>query len=133
MTTKTSNMSIGVKLRKLRQNKGYSQEYMAEILEISQKTYSNMENEKATISVTTLKKLAKELDVDLLELLSDGKVIVQYNTSQDTSTFNGVVNQNTSEEIINNYKQIIEEFKTIIDDLKEQVKLKDQLLFKLSK
>ena len=133
MTTKTSNMSIGGKLRKLRQNKGYSQEYMAEILEISQKTYSNMENEKATISVTTLKKLAKELDVDLLELLSDGKVIVQYNTSQDTSTFNGVVNQNTSEEIINNYKQIIEEFKTIIDDLKEQVKLKDQLLFKLSK
>lgn len=57
MTTKNSTMSIGGKLRKLRQNKGYSQEYMAETLNISQKTYSNMENEKASISVETLKLL----------------------------------------------------------------------------
>lgn len=132
MTTKTSTMSIGGKLRKLRQNKGYSQEYMAENLKISQKTYSNMENEKASISIETLKLLATELEVDILELLSDGKVIVQYNTSQDTSTFNGVVNQNASEDLINNYKQIIEDFKVIIEDLKNQVKLKDILITKLT-
>lgn len=131
MTTKTSTMSIGGKLRKLRQNKGYSQEYMAESLNISQKTYSNMENEKASISVETLKLLATELEVDILELLSDGKVIVQYNTSQDTSTFNGVVNQHASEDIINSYKQIIEDFRAIITDLKSQITLKDELLKKM--
>lgn len=131
MTTKNSTMSIGGKLRKLRQNKGYSQEYMAETLNISQKTYSNMENEKASISVETLKLLATELEVDVLELLSDGKVIVQYNTSQDTSTFNGVVNQHASEDIINSYKQIIEDFRAIIADLKSQITLKDELLKKM--
>ena len=131
MTTKTSTMSIGGKLRKLRQNKGYSQEYMAETLNISQKTYSNMENEKASISVETLKLIATELEVDVLELLSDGKVIVQYNTSQDTSTFNGVVNQHASEDIINSYKQIIEDFRAIITDLKSQITLKDELLKKM--
>ncbi len=47
---------IGNKLRQLRINKGYSQEYMAEILAVSQKTYSNMENDKTSISIEALKK-----------------------------------------------------------------------------
>lgn len=49
-------MRIGIKLRKLRMEKGYSQEYLAEVLEVSQKTYSNMENNKSSISIETLKK-----------------------------------------------------------------------------
>lgn len=53
---------IGNKLRQLRINKGYSQEYMAEILAVSQKTYSNMENDKSSISIEALKKLRKSIE-----------------------------------------------------------------------
>ena len=122
MESKSSNLSIGIKLRKLRNSKGYTQDYMAEKLKVSQKTYSNMENEKATISLETLKKIAEELDTDLIELISDSKVVIQYNTTNDTSTaFNGVVNNAISEDLIIQFKERIE-------DLKNQLKTKDDLI-----
>ena len=39
-------MSLGEKLKQARLTKNFSQEYMAEVLQISQKTYSNFENNK---------------------------------------------------------------------------------------
>lgn len=51
---------IGNRLRKYRNIKGYSQEYMAEVLHISQKTYSNMENDKTKISIDVMELLADE-------------------------------------------------------------------------
>jgi transcriptional regulator with XRE-family HTH domain len=47
MIEKNRIIKIGNRLRKLRIAKGYSQEYMADVLQISQKTYSNMENDKS--------------------------------------------------------------------------------------
>jgi transcriptional regulator with XRE-family HTH domain len=75
-TQKTQGVKIGNKLRQLRMNKVYSQEYVAEMLAVSQKTYSNMENDKTSISTEVLKKIAEEYKVDMIELLSDGKVVV---------------------------------------------------------
>ena len=42
-------MSLGEKLKQARLTKNFSQEYMAEVLQISQKTYSNFENNKTKI------------------------------------------------------------------------------------
>ncbi len=110
-----SGIKIGSKLRKLRMEKGYKQEYMAEVLEISQKTYSNMENDKSSISLDTLKKIAQEYKIDLLELLKDDKVVIQNNSSNDTSTFNGVI-YNHSDELIHQLKErIADKDKTILD------------------
>ena len=110
-----SGIKIGSKLRKLRMEKGYKQEYMAEVLEISQKTYSNMENDKSSISLDTLKKIAQEYKIDLLELLKDDKVVIQNNSSNDTSTFNGVI-YNHSDELIHQLKErIAVKDKTILD------------------
>lgn len=128
MLNNNNQVKIGDKLRKLRVNKGYSQESMAETLQISQKTYSNMENDKSSISIENLKKIAEEFNVDLLELLSDGKVIVQYNTANDSSTFNGVVNNNVSEELIIQLKERIEDLKTIIGEKSTKISQLEKLL-----
>ncbi|WP_353170419.1 helix-turn-helix transcriptional regulator [Flavobacterium sp.] len=128
MSNNNNQVKIGDKLRKLRVNKGYSQESMAETLQISQKTYSNMENDKSSISIENLKKIAEEFNVDLLELLSDGKVIVQYNTANDSSTFNGVVNNNVSEELIIQLKERIEDLKIIIDEKSTKISQLEKLL-----
>jgi transcriptional regulator with XRE-family HTH domain len=128
MSNNNNQVKIGDKLRKLRVNKGYSQESMAETLQISQKTYSNMENDKSSISIENLKKIAEEFNVDLLELLSDGKVIVQYNTANDSSTFNGVVNNNVSEELIIQLKERIEDLKTIIGEKSTKISQLEKLL-----
>lgn len=59
-------MTIGKKIRSIRLEKGYSQEYLAEVLSVSQKTYSNIENDKSSIKIDTLIKIAEEFKIDLL-------------------------------------------------------------------
>lgn len=121
-----STLNIGQKLRKLRNEKGFSQEYLADRLNISQKTYSNMENDRTPITVEILKQLSSELEVDMIDLITDSKIIVQYNISKDTSTFNGVVNNNFPEELVNQLKERI-------IDLKNQLLDKDKLIDFLQK
>lgn len=121
-----STLNIGQKLRKLRNEKGFSQEFLADRLNISQKTYSNMENDRTPITVEILKQLSSELEVDMIDLITDSKIIVQYNISKDTSTFNGVVNNNFPEELVNQLKERI-------IDLKNQLLDKDKLIDFLQK
>ncbi len=122
-------MVIGNKLRKLRMGKGYSQEYLAEVLEVSQKTYSNMENNKSSISIETLKKIAEEYKIDLIELLSDDKVIVQNNSSRESSTFQGgIIINHMSEELLNQMKERIEELKETILEKNKHIELLEKRL-----
>lgn len=51
--------SLSLKLRFLRENNHYTQQYIASILGISQQTYCNYENGKHDIPLHHLKKLAK--------------------------------------------------------------------------
>jgi transcriptional regulator with XRE-family HTH domain len=59
-------MTIGKKIRSLRLEKGYSQEYLADVLAVSQKTYSNIENDKSSIKIDALIKIAEEFKIDFL-------------------------------------------------------------------
>ncbi len=117
-------MVIGNKLRRLRIEKGYSQEYLADVLAISQKTYSNMENDKSSITIDTLKKIAEEYKIDLIELLSDDKVIVQNNSSREINSFQvGIIINHMSEELLNQMKERIEELKLTIYDKNNHIEL----------
>lgn len=122
-----TGIKIGDKLRKLRMEKGYKQEYMADVLKISQKTYSNMENDKSTISIDTLKKIAEEYKIDLMELISDDKVIIQNNSSRENSTFQGgIIINHLSEELLNQLKERV-------NDLKQIIESKDKVIADLEK
>ena len=85
-----------------------------------------MENDRTPITVEILKQLSSELEVDMIDLITDSKIIVQYNISKDTSTFNGVVNNNFPEELVNQLKERI-------IDLKNQLLDKDKLIDFLQK
>ena len=121
---------IGNKLRQLRINKGYSQEYMAEILAVSQKTYSNMENDKTSISIEVLKKIAEEYKVDMIELLSDGKVVVQHNNFSDTSSMQGIIYNHASDELIAQLKSRIEDLKDSLAEKEKYISTLEKLLLK---
>ena len=127
-TYEKSGIKIGSKLRKLRMEKGYKQEYMADVLDISQKTYSNMENDKSSISIDTLKKIAEEYKIDLIELLSDDKVVIQNNSSNDTSTFNGIFINHLSEELLNQMKERVTDLKQIIAEKDKRIETLEKLL-----
>lgn len=64
------NTSIGQKIKKVRELRNYTQEYMAEKLGLSQNGYGKMEREDSDISVTRLTQIAEILEVNLLDLLT---------------------------------------------------------------
>jgi transcriptional regulator with XRE-family HTH domain len=121
---------IGNKLRQLRINKGYSQEYMAEILAVSQKTYSNMENDKTSISIEALKKIAEEYRVNILKLLSDEKIMVQQNNFLDLSSKQEIIYNHITDELINQLKSRIEDLKKSLEEKEKHISTLEKLLLK---
>ena len=129
METIPTSIKIGYRLRKLRTDKGYKQEYMAEVLKVSQKTYSNMENDKSSISIAALKKIAHEYKIDLLDLLSDEKIIIQHNNTIDNSIFQGgIVINHLSGELLNQVKERVEDLKQIIMDRDKRIEILEKRL-----
>jgi transcriptional regulator with XRE-family HTH domain len=71
-------MDIGMNIRKIRELKGFSQEFMAQKLEISQRQYSRIENNDTEIAVTRLEAISQVLEVTPQQLLGfDEKFIFQ--------------------------------------------------------
>ncbi|WP_316842064.1 helix-turn-helix transcriptional regulator [Pedobacter gandavensis] len=62
-------MQFGNALRIHRVIKGYSQEFMAEKLNISQNSYSKLERGQTSLTVNRLFQIAKILDISVQEML----------------------------------------------------------------
>ncbi len=62
------SMSLGEKIRELRKLNGMSQEYLAEMMEVSRQSISKWENDLAEPSSEKLFKLADVLNVSVVEL-----------------------------------------------------------------
>lgn len=67
---KFNNILIGEQIRKKRKEKGWNQEYLCELADISRTHLSNIENGTKTASVVVLRRLAVCLDVKLEYLFS---------------------------------------------------------------
>ena len=67
---KSGNKSFGKRLRILRDIKGYTQEELAELVDLEYQTISRIETGTYFTSYETLDKLAKALDVPIKELFN---------------------------------------------------------------
>lgn len=67
------------KIRRLREQNKYSQEYMAHKLNISQPAYAKIDNGATKISIERLIDLASIFEIDPQDLLEGEKTINQYN------------------------------------------------------
>lgn len=63
-------MDITLKIRKIRESKGYSQEYMAYKLGISQSAYCKMEKSDRKMNFENISKITELLEVEFVELVS---------------------------------------------------------------
>jgi transcriptional regulator with XRE-family HTH domain len=69
-------------IRSLRRFKGWKQETMAELLEMSPNAYANIEQGKTDLKLSRLEQIAKVLEVDLADLLSfDRSVFFIHNST----------------------------------------------------
>lgn len=104
-------MTLGDKLKKARIGKNLTQEYLAEVLNVSQKAYSNFENDKSKPAFAQVEDIAKILDVSVLDFLSGDSVTIN-STNGDHS---GFIYQNQLPE------KLIEQYEERIKELKEQL------------
>ena len=69
-------MSVNEKIRKIREAKDWSQEQMAEKLNVSLNGYAKIERGESKIYLDKLEQIAQVFDIDVVELMqSDGKNI----------------------------------------------------------
>jgi transcriptional regulator with XRE-family HTH domain len=64
-------MKIGEKIRQARLLKGYSQENMAELLQISTTAFGDIERSKTELTISRAQKIANLLDINVLELFGE--------------------------------------------------------------
>ena len=108
-------------LRKLREFRNYTQEFMAGELGKSQNAYSQMETGKTKIKEEEIIKFAALLDVSPTELMSDEPVIVKINNTkvENGGIFNG------------NLQNLYYEQREEIVFLRDQIAKKDEQINKL--
>lgn len=107
-------MTLGDKLKKARIGKNLTQEYLAEVLNVSQKTYSNFENDKSKPAFAQVEDIAKILDVSVLDFLSGDNITVNQNDNEIAIAQN-YATINTSEKLIEQYEERIKELKEQVD------------------
>lgn len=82
-------MEIGENLRKIRELKGYSQDYMAQALEISQRNYCRIEKNEIELSLSKLDRISKILEVTPQQIMGfDDKFIFSNCTNAFASNQN---------------------------------------------
>lgn len=109
-------MDICKNIRKKREEKNYSQEYVAVQLGISQNAYSRLEQGLAKINVDRLIQIAEILEVDINDLLS----------ASSNQTFNITNNQTVNGNVSNNTP--IEELRILYEKLLLEKDLRIQTL-----
>lgn len=80
---------LAIKLRVLREANNYTQEYVANVLDISPNTYSLLEKGQATLSVERIERLAGLYKVQLADLMNSS----DQNFFGKITTANGVWNE----------------------------------------
>jgi transcriptional regulator with XRE-family HTH domain len=86
------NNIIGDSIRKFRELRGYSQDYMAHKLEISQGSYAKIENGSTNITVDRLQKIAEILEIDIINLLNNSKQNTFYQSNNNNSNLGHIEN-----------------------------------------
>jgi len=86
-------LGIGTKIRHIRELRNYTQEYMAEMLDVSQSTYARFERDDSDLTLSKLRAISKILDVKLEDLInfSDKFIFNNYTSNQANQGY--IVNQ----------------------------------------
>lgn len=76
---------IGFNIRKIRESKGFSQDYMANVLDISQASYARIENEDTKVTVDRLYKIAEVLDTNIIDFFNTDNITIQNQNNYEGS------------------------------------------------
>jgi transcriptional regulator with XRE-family HTH domain len=112
-------MKLHEKIRFMRQLQGWSQEDMADKLEMSVSGYAHIERGETDVQLSKLEKIAKAFGVDLLELLTFGEkniICLAGNDQSIIQSFNAkeqqeILHELEKSQLLNTQKDILLEQK----------------------
>lgn len=84
-------LQIGNKIKKLRELRNFTQDHMAEALQMSQAGYGKIERDETDISLSRLQQVASVLKVGLNELIGFDEKLIFYGAMHNHATANGGV------------------------------------------
>lgn len=108
-----NKVQIGTKLLKLRQENGLKQLVIAELLNISQSTISNIEKNQLSPNYHQIQTLATFFKVPVSFFFDDEFI---------------TVNQENNEECLQKIQTILTDFKQTVSDFRNQIKDKDTII-----
>ncbi|NBA84770.1 helix-turn-helix domain-containing protein [Emticicia sp. CRIBPO] len=103
-------MLVGDKLKKIRELKNFTQEYMATKLEMSQSGYGKIERDETEISYQKLEKIAEVFGIKVEDIINFNEKLV-FNVMHNQTGNGYVVNQGISDKEKELYDQIIKQQK----------------------
>ena len=114
-----TNQNVGERIKRLREERNYSQQYLAGKLGISQKAYSKIETNQTRLSVDSLLKIAEILETSINKILdTDGNAV--YNNFSTHTGEGIVIHKTTSDKVFELYDKIIQSKDEEIKRLKDQ-------------
>jgi transcriptional regulator with XRE-family HTH domain len=116
-------MEIGQKVKKIRELRNFTQDYVASQLGITQESYHKIEVNKTNVSTQRLEQLAKILEVSIFDLMSFDENKVLFNFS-DNDQKNAQIGYFGVEAIKELYEKIIQQQKEEIAFLRSCLKEK---------
>ena len=116
------NDTIAKNIRKYREIKGYSQEYVAHQLNINQASYAKLENNSTKITIDRLFSIAKLLETEISEILDLKNQTIFNQTDNETANAFGKVEHY--------YQENKEVYQELLKAKDEQIALLKEMLDK---
>ena len=116
------NDTIAKNIRKYREIKGYSQEYVAHQLNINQASYAKLENNSTKITIDRLFSIAKLLETEISEILDLKNQTIFNQTDNETANAFGKVEHY--------YQENKEVYQELLKAKDEQIAILKELLGK---
>jgi len=121
------NTSIGKRIRTYREERGFSQEELAEKLHISRSTYQRIENGETNSWINHIENICTSLNVELDDILKPEEGFVQVNNNNDSTNDNGsgviqnqTINYHNSDKLLESLQEHIALLKEENQRLKEE-------------
>lgn len=99
--------SVGNKIRKVRELKGFTQDYMASQLEMSQRAYSKLEKEEIKLDWQRIEKISNILEIDPIDLVSFDDNLVFNNSPQSGKNNTNTIHNHFPDELKQSYEDRI--------------------------
>ena len=124
--------NVGTNIRKVRELKNFTQEYVAKKLGVSRSFYIKVENNETQIKFEQLQALSKVMDVSLNDIInfSDKQIFNTSHHNNNVTNVGNIINDHHHEEMKAMYEKLLLEKDARIQEKDEIIKMMKSLIDK---